>query len=60
MASPYVASLIIKILEKQPQLNIFEIRKKLLQSCDPFVSKDKNLEIFRAGNGYVNPNKIII
>ncbi len=59
MASPFVASLLIKILEKQPHLNIFEIRKKLLQSCDPFYTENKNLEIFRAGNGYINPNKIL-
>ena len=59
MAAPYVASLIVKILEKEPHLNILEIRKKLFHSCDPFQVKESQLEIYRAGNGYINPKKII-
>ncbi|WP_309608331.1 S8 family serine peptidase [Flavobacterium sp.] len=59
MAAPFVASLVIKILEKEPNLNIKQIREKLFKACDPAVFAKNNLEIFRAGNGYVNPNKII-
>lgn len=59
MASPYVASLIVKILEKEPYLNIIQIRKKLFHSCEPFQIKENLLEIYRAGNGYINPEKII-
>ncbi|WP_394759019.1 S8 family serine peptidase, partial [Flavobacterium sp.] len=59
MAAPFVASLVIKILEKEPNLNIKQIREKLFKACDPAVFPNNNLEIFRAGNGYVNPNKII-
>jgi subtilisin family serine protease len=58
MASPYVASLVMKILEKEPDLGILSIRKKLFKACDPVFFKDKNFEVFRAGNGYINPNKI--
>lgn len=59
MAAPYVASLIVKILEKEPHLNILQIRKKIVHSCDPFQLSENQLEIYRAGNGYINPNKII-
>lgn len=60
MAAPYVASLIVKILEKEPNLNIHQIRKKLFSSCEPFKIKENLLEIYRAGHGYVNPKKIIL
>lgn len=59
MASPYVASLIVKILEKEPNLNILQIRKKIFNSCEPFIVKENAFEVYRAGNGYVNPEKII-
>lgn len=59
MAAPFVASLVIKILEKEPNLNIKQIREKLFKACDRVVFAKNNLEIFRAGNGYVNPSKII-
>ncbi|MBF4505241.1 S8 family serine peptidase [Flavobacterium sp. JLP] len=58
MASPYVASLVMKILDKEPHLDIISIRKKLFDACDTAFFKDSNLEVFRAGHGYVNPNKI--
>ncbi|MEN2416127.1 S8 family serine peptidase [Flavobacterium mesophilum] len=59
MASPYVASLVMRILEKEPDLDIIGIRKKLFSACDPIVFKENNLEVFRAGHGYINPNKLI-
>jgi subtilisin family serine protease len=59
MAAPYVASLVIKILEKEPNLTIKQIREKLFMACDPAVFTNNSLEVFRAGNGYVNPHKII-
>lgn len=59
MAAPYVASLVMKILEKEPDLDITEIRKKLFSACDTAFFKENNLDIFRAGHGYVNPDKII-
>jgi subtilisin family serine protease len=59
MAAPYVASLVVKILEKEPNLNIYEIRKKLFHCCEPFQIKDNLLEAYRAGNGYIIPKKII-
>ena len=59
MAAPYVASLVMKILEKEPQLDIISIRKKLFKACDAASFKENSIEIFRAGHGYVNPNKII-
>jgi Subtilisin-like serine proteases len=59
MASPFVASLVMKILEKEPQLDIITIRKKLFKACDPASFKENEFEIFRAGHGYINPNKII-
>ena len=58
MAAPYVASLVMKILEKEPNLDITAIRNKLLKACDPAFFKEHNFEVFRAGNGYINPNKI--
>lgn len=58
MAAPYVASLVVKILEKNPQFSIHQIREKLFQSCEPFVQSNPTVEIFRAGNGYINPNKL--
>lgn len=58
MAAPYVASLIIKILEKEPDLDIRSIRKKLFNACDSAFFKDNNFEVFRAGHGYINPDKI--
>ena len=58
MASPYVASLIVKILEKNPNLDIHQIRKILFQNCETAqFDKEKN-EFFRAGHGYVNATKI--
>jgi subtilisin family serine protease len=59
MAAPYVASLVMKILEKEPQLDIISIRKKLFKACDSASFKENSIEIFRAGHGYINPNKII-
>lgn len=59
MAAPYVASLIVKILERNPDFTIKQIRKKLFEACEPFSLKNNHLEVFRAGNGYVNPSKII-
>lgn len=58
MAAPYVASLVMKILEKEPNLDIISIRKKLFSACDTASFKDNKLEIFRAGHGYINPNRI--
>lgn len=58
MAAPYVASLVMKILEKEPDLDIFSIRKKLFKACDTASFKENNFEVFRAGHGYINPNKI--
>ncbi|MFH6991254.1 S8 family serine peptidase [Flavobacterium sp. FlaQc-48] len=58
MAAPYVASLVMKILEKEPELDIIALRKKLFKACDTAFFKDNNFEVFRAGHGYVNPNKI--
>lgn len=58
MAAPYVASLVVKILEKNPQYTIKQIREALFYSCEPFVDTKNPMEIFRAGNGYVNPNKL--
>jgi subtilisin family serine protease len=58
MAAPYVASLVMKILEKEPNLDIISIRKKLFSACDTAFFKDNKLEIFRAGHGYINPNRI--
>ncbi|KAF2337020.1 S8 family serine peptidase [Flavobacterium daemonense] len=58
MAAPYVASLVMKILEKEPDLDIFSIRKKLFKACDTAAFKENNFEVFRAGHGYINPNKI--
>lgn len=58
MAAPYVASLVMKILEKEPDLDIKAIRKKLFDACDTAFFKDNNFEVFRAGHGYINPNKI--
>ncbi|MBP4136919.1 S8 family serine peptidase [Flavobacterium geliluteum] len=59
MAAPYVASLVVKILEKEPDLDIISIRKKLFSACDTASFKDNSFEIFRAGHGYINPNKLI-
>lgn len=59
MAAPFVASLIVKILEKNPDFTIKQIRKKLFETCEPFLTKENELEIFRAGHGYVNPTKIV-
>jgi subtilisin family serine protease len=59
MAAPYVASLVMKILEKEPQLDIISIRKKLFKACDAASFKENKVEIFRAGHGYINPNKIM-
>lgn len=59
MAAPYVASLIVKILEKNPEFTIQQIRKKLFETCEPFSVKNDQLEIFRSGHGYVNPSKIV-
>ncbi len=58
MAAPFVASLVVKILEKESNLNIKQIREKLFKACDPAVFANNSLEIFRAGNGYINPNKL--
>lgn len=58
MAAPYVASLVMKILEKEPELDIITIRKKLFAACDTAFFKENNFEVFRAGHGYINPNKI--
>lgn len=58
MASPFVASLIVKILEKEPNLDIHQIRKKVFQTCEPFQPKTIANEFFRAGHGYINPIKI--
>ncbi|WP_082421193.1 S8 family serine peptidase [Flavobacterium aquidurense] len=58
MAAPYVASLVMKILEKEPELDIIAIRKKLFAACDTAFFKENNFEVFRAGHGYINPNKI--
>jgi hypothetical protein len=58
MASPYVASLVVKILEKEPNLNIHEIRKKIFQTCEPIHFNSIKYEFFRAGHGYINPTKI--
>ncbi|OMQ08966.1 hypothetical protein BXU01_18620 [[Flexibacter] sp. ATCC 35103] len=59
MAAPYVASLVMKILEKEPELDIIAIRKKLFAACDTAFFKENNFEVFRSGHGYINPNKII-
>ncbi|WPO77927.1 S8 family serine peptidase [Flavobacterium sp. KACC 22761] len=59
MAAPYVASLVLKILDKEPQLDIRTIRKRLFDACDPAFFKDSKFEIFRSGHGYINPNKIL-
>ncbi|MEP7095958.1 MAG: S8 family serine peptidase [Flavobacterium sp.] len=58
MAAPYVASLVMKILEKEPHLDITSIRKRLFDACDTASFKENNLEIFKAGHGYINPSKI--
>lgn len=60
MAAPFTASLIVKILEKEPHLDIFQIRKKLFKACDSFNSESNDNELFRAGNGYINPDKLLI
>ncbi|ESU22314.1 hypothetical protein FEDK69T_22970 [Flavobacterium enshiense DK69] len=60
MAAPFVASLIVKILEKEPKLNIYQIRKKLFRSCRSFkVNKENALDVFRSGFGYIDPDKIV-
>lgn len=59
MAAPYVASIIVKMLEEDPSLSIFEIRKKLFESCESFNSKNNPLDIFRAGYGYVAPERVL-
>lgn len=58
MAAPYVASLVMKILDKEPHLDIMAIRKRLFKACDIASFKDNNVEVFRAGHGYVNPSKL--
>ncbi|MFH7015624.1 S8 family serine peptidase [Flavobacterium sp. FlaQc-47] len=59
MAAPYVASLVIRMLEKEPELDIKAIRKKLFAGCEAPFFKQNNFEVFRAGHGYINPDKII-
>lgn len=59
MAAPYVASIIVKILEEEPSLSIFQIRKKLFEACKSYNSKQNPVDIFRAGHGYIVPERIL-
>jgi hypothetical protein len=56
MAAPYVASALVPLLRREPQLTIHQLREKLFRCCVPVNhGEDLNL-VFRTGHGYFNPN----
>ncbi|ULC59433.1 S8 family serine peptidase [Flaviramulus sp. BrNp1-15] len=57
MASPYVASLAVKVLEHFPKINIYELRQLLFKSCTTLNSMNKTI-INKSGYGVIEVNKL--
>ena len=53
MASPYVASLAVRILESFPSMNIYELRQLLFESCSPLRSMNESHQN-QSGYGIIN------
>ncbi|AUC75768.1 S8 family serine peptidase [Olleya sp. Bg11-27] len=57
MASPYVASLAVHILEHFPKMNIYELRQLLFNSCEPLKAMDSTI-VNKSGYGVISPQKL--
>lgn len=57
MASPYVASLAVKVLEQFPNMNIYEMRQLLFKSCAPLKSMNETI-INKSGYGVISVEKL--
>ena len=57
MASPYIASLAVKILEEFPKMNIYELRHLLFSSCEPLKPMNEST-INKSGYGVINAQKL--
>ena len=53
MAAPYVASLIVKILEEYPSINIYELRRYLFKYCKIYKSSSETIKN-KTGYGAIN------
>ncbi len=59
MAAPFVASLVAKILEQYPKVNIYTLRHYLLRFCDPYVNANTTV-MNKSGYGVINERKLLL
>ena len=59
MAAPFVASLVAKILEQYPKINIYTLRHYLLKFCNPYRTENTTVKN-KSGHGVINEKKLLL
>lgn len=58
MAAPYIASLVVKILECYPKINIYTLRHFLFQHCNPYKNASTTIQN-KSGRGVLDVEALL-